>query len=111
MHVRVSLCVCVIIRPAGFLVQAGKHVSKLSADSVALQSDTHANTPWPWDDFSVAHFDISALLKLPDPGGGDGLRVIRCAELSLGGVTTEVSTVFVSASVRLCKYPMCVTRM
>ncbi len=33
---------------------------------LALQSDTHANTPWPWEELTVATLDVTQLLKLPN---------------------------------------------
>ncbi len=39
--------------------------------SLTLQSDTHANTPWPWDELTIDTLDIADLCKLPDPSGAE----------------------------------------
>ncbi len=58
----------------------------VKAGSVELESDTHANTPFPWDELSLTRpvMDLASLLRLPDPAGGEsGPRVVRCGELVL----------------------------
>ncbi len=37
----------------------GRHVHSLSVASVSLQSDTYANTPWPWEEFTCDTVDVS----------------------------------------------------
>lgn len=44
-------------------------VARLTVASLELQSDQHANTPWPWDKLTVyaRETDITHLAQLPDP--------------------------------------------
>ncbi len=46
----------------------GPHLRCLHVDRLALQSDQHANTPWPWEVLRV-HEAVTAtqLLRLPNP--------------------------------------------
>ncbi len=63
--------------------QASAQITGLCVSSLALQSDTHANTPWPWDELSISSFDITDLCKLPDPAGERVPREVSCREVIL----------------------------
>ncbi len=55
----------------------GPRVQFLSVDSLALQLDTHANTPWPWKRVCVygkEPHDMTMLLRLPHPATHTGVR-------------------------------------
>ncbi len=64
----------------GVVLQMAPHLRSLSAPSLALQSDTHANTPWPWDELTIDTLDIADLCKLPDPSGAVD-RMIYTSEI------------------------------
>ncbi len=70
------------------LMQAGPHVRKLSIYQLGLQSDTHANTPWPWEQLNIEYMQPIMLLRLPSPGTSlHGTPVITCARIDLNGLT------------------------
>ncbi len=71
-------------------LQARAHITGLSVWSLALESGTHANTPWPWDELSVSYLDIADLCKLPDPAGAGAPRTVVCRELVLSARITQV---------------------
>ncbi len=75
------------------ILQLGEQVSSLSVGSIHLQSNQHANTPWPWEKLTIEWFDIADLCKLPDPRGTCKPRVIEVKTLVSGtGSETEVSS-------------------
>ncbi len=49
---------------------------KLNVVSLKLQSDTHANTPWPWEELTVHEFYVLKLLRYPWPGGDGAPRKV-----------------------------------
>ncbi len=58
---------------------AGPHMRHLWADVLELQSDQHANVPWPWDELHAGNICTWDLVRLPDPGVSE--RVVRCEAL------------------------------
>ncbi len=69
---------------------AAPHVSRLSAVSLALQSDEHAGAAWPWYSFAVTTADVAQLLKLPDPARQDGPRKVSCEQIIITGDVPQV---------------------
>ncbi len=69
----------------GLALSMGPSIRCLATASLALLSDAHTNTPWPWERLYVycdaAHNDIGMLLRLPHPasytGGGQPTLHIR----------------------------------
>ncbi len=61
--------------------QARSQITSLSVRSLALQSDTHANTPWPWDELTIDTLYIADLCKLPDPSGVEDGVWVECTTL------------------------------
>ncbi len=58
---------------------------------MALQSDQHANAPWPWDEvLFYSDIDVTLLAQLPDPAACSTAPVLRCDNIAIGSVT-EVS--------------------
>ncbi len=73
------------------LLRVGPRLCRLSVYSLSLQSDQHANTPWPWDELTVLQCDAAMLLRLPNPGGEGTFRVVRCETLLMNAEhVTEV---------------------
>ncbi len=65
---------------------------RLSVGGLSLQSDQHANAPWPWEELTVWECDAAMLLKLPSPAGAGAPRVLRCAGITFNATAvTEVS--------------------
>ncbi len=48
-------------------VQVAPQLPYLGCESLDLQSDQHANTPWPWRHLHVEMCDVHMLTKLPEP--------------------------------------------
>lgn len=75
----------------GVALAMGPCVRGLHVGSLHLQTNTHANTPWPWEDVYIGAwpFDVTALLRLPCPvrggsgSGGGTRRVVRCRDLTI----------------------------
>ncbi len=92
-HLRFTLVLGVVTDAAlGVAILMAAHIRKLSVHTLALTSDTHANTPWPWDELVLDVCDMGCLSRLPDPaagGGGEG-RLIRVQHIKVDGHTTEV---------------------
>ncbi len=72
------------------VLAASEHIRTLSVPRVRLQSDTHANAPWPWEELSVDRFDLSMLARLPWPGGEGAPRKVVCEVFCIDSVTPEV---------------------
>ncbi len=52
----------------GGLLQCGEAVKRLVVGSLQLQSDQHANTPWPWEHLVLkTSAAMTQMLRLPDP--------------------------------------------
>ncbi len=65
------------------LLRTVPQLRRLSVPSLNLQSDQHANTPWPWEELAVSECDAAMLLRLPNPGGEGAPRVVRCESITL----------------------------
>ncbi len=73
---------------AGYMLQLGQGIRKLTVDSLSLQSDTHANTPWPWDQLDVGTGDdMTQLLRLPTPVSRGEPPTITCFPLTISADT------------------------
>ncbi len=72
-------------------MQASPYLSSVDLCTLELQSDTHANTPWPWNEITIDTLDIADLCKLPNPSGGEGRpRRVICRELVFSERLLEV---------------------
>ncbi len=77
------------------------NVHSLSVRSLSLQSDEHANTPWPWKQLTVETVDMAQLLKLPSPATAcGGKAVIQFGGLGFEGVD-QVCVLSLSTAVTL----------
>ncbi len=72
----------------GLVQQMGPRMRRLSVHSLALQSDQHANTPWPWDELGLGGVDLAHIARLPNPSGEGAPHMV-----------TEVQVVLVSEDV------------
>lgn len=70
-------------------VQAGNSVTRLVVPSLELQSDQHADTPWPWEALRVDKPNITDLCKLPDPAGQRAVRVL-CRDVYIDSSVLQV---------------------
>ncbi len=60
------------------LLQSGQGISRLVVRSLDLQSDQHANTPWPWQELIIkSSADMVQLLRLPDPAKATKKPIIK----------------------------------
>ncbi len=75
----------------GVVLGMGTRVQNLTCPSLALQSDQHANTPWPWDELTCTTFDVGQVCRLPDPAGTQGGRAVWVEELVIGPEVDQVS--------------------
>ncbi len=57
---------------------------------LSLQTDQHANAPWPWEELIVHNCDINQLLRLPDPSGPGAPRLVVCDEVFLDSKELQV---------------------
>ncbi len=129
-----SLPCCIHARlcAAGILLQLGSRITVLDVGGLALQSDTHANTPWPWDELILGELrDMAQLLKLPSPRDRatpptiecHAPTVIPCIQVSLLCIpcfvflSTRITTSYLYASTQTrarmhdmypCLYAVCV---
>ncbi len=71
------------------MLRVAEHVPRLSVGSLSLQSDTHANTPWPWDELTIDTLDIADLCKLPDPSGAKDGVWVECVTVMVDRKTIE----------------------
>ncbi len=55
----------------GAVIAMGPQLCSVSVPRLSLQADTHANTPWPWEQLTVSLLDAGQLAKLPSTRGGD----------------------------------------
>lgn len=70
----------------------GTVISELSADTLALQSDQHANAVWPWSTLRLKGiWDVRALLRLPHPSTSTRVPTVD-SEMLLRPDLTEVSS-------------------
>ncbi len=85
----------------GVVLAMGPHMRHLAVKSVALQSDSHADTPWPWDELWVdKEVTASQLCKLPNPAGSGAARVLSCDSLIMDSDTVQVR-VFQHTSIQI----------
>ncbi len=76
------------------VLAAGTQIRSLQVGRLSLQSDTHANTPWPWEEVVVRKMSLGDVLKLPNPagaGGGKGQCVVCVRELVIDNNIDKVS--------------------
>ncbi len=74
----------------GVALQLGSSMQGMLMGAVELQSDTHANTPWPWEDFRVDALHVTRLLRLPDPGQAKSPRQLRCCHVHIDSSVEQV---------------------
>ncbi len=80
------------------LLLMGRQVRKLTVDKLALESDQHANTPWPWEEFVIRTCNVAHFARLPDPRGGRGKREIRFEYMHIRGDISVVRWQFIHTS-------------
>lgn len=83
----------------GVVLAMGPHMKHLEVKGLALQSDTHGSTHWPWERLNVHTLDVSQLCRLPNPAGPGAPRVLACSSLiiysgilQVRGVATHAHT-------------------
>ncbi len=76
----------------GAVLRMGPYMRRLSVPSLALQSDQHANTPWPWEELSVGALDLAQFGRLPDTTAAQSQAnvEVRC-DLSVGADIFQAS--------------------
>ncbi len=74
----------------GVVVGMGLRVRTLTCPSLALESEQHTNTLWPWESFKCKTLDLSHVCRLPDPAGAEE-RVVCVDELVIGTEPDVVS--------------------
>ncbi len=77
------------------LLSAGRQIHSLSLSGLDLQSDTHANTPWPWTSVSVHTLRVAMLARLPHPGTEGPPRTVRCSQIQIDDSVEQVRTLFI----------------
>ncbi len=87
----VCVCTCMCRTLAGLVLQAGPHVRILSVGRLGLETETHANTPWPWERMMIGRCDVSMVAFLPNPQPGTATPIIHITEVDITPSVTEVS--------------------
>ncbi len=73
------------------VLQLGGQVRHLEVDGMRLQSDQHANAPWPWAELSSYDtMSITDLCKLPNPSSAYKRRVVNTSYLDCQSALPEV---------------------
>ncbi len=92
----------------GAVLGVGTRVERLTCPSVALQSDQHANTPWPWEFLTCTTLDVGQVCRLPDPAGAKSIIgcIIQVEELVIGPEPDEVSLLLASCMGTVCHVGM-----
>ncbi len=91
-----SLSVSVVLqRPLtvnvlGVVLAMGAHVRGLCVPRLALRTDTHANTPWPWERLTVVELDMCQIWRLPNPAGHGSPRKLECLIMNLDVTSPSV---------------------
>ncbi len=82
---------CTVLTDAllGLVLQLAPNMRSLHVWSLSLQSDQHANTPWPWEELTIDMLDIGQLGRLPMPAH-DAMTTIRSQKIELLSVDEQV---------------------
>ncbi len=74
------------------VIAMGPQLCRVSVGSLSLQSDAHANTPWPWEELSVSTLDLGQVSRLPQTtvSCGRPARKVEVRSLHLSSDITQV---------------------
>ncbi len=77
---------------------------ELMVKSLDLQSNTHANTLWPWDTLHLRECNVTMLALLPNPVGS--VRDVGCPQLFMDARVTQVGAKYIVHELKGPRYSM-----